>query len=267
MRVDERLVREALAEDLDMAGKLVMAGRVYLGEEKVAKPSDPCRPGFALSVRESKPYVSRGALKLLRAIDAFDLSVDSKVCIDVGASTGGFTDVMLRGGARCVYAVDVGYGLLDWKIRNDARVRVMERTNARFLKKADFDPAPSFGATDVSFISLKAVLPAVLPLLTGEDARFVALIKPQFEAVKELVRGGVVADPDVHADVIGRIVRFVDEMGWRPERLAFSPIRGAKGNAEFLLLISRASPGGTRVTDEDIRSVAAACHAHFFMVS
>ncbi|MDO4573497.1 MAG: TlyA family RNA methyltransferase, partial [Clostridia bacterium] len=184
-RVDAALLSRGLVESLALARALVMEGRVYLGEEKVTKPSQAARPGLPLSVRgELSAYVSRGAHKLRRALEAFAIDVAGRVCIDVGASTGGFTDVMLRQGAACVYAVDVGYGQLHWRLRSDPRVRVLERTNARFLKREMFAPAPSFGATDVSFISLKAVLPSALAVL-APGGRFVALIKPQFEAKRE----------------------------------------------------------------------------------
>lgn len=263
MRADEQLIKQALADSLDMARSLVMEGRVYQGEVRIDKPSQTIRPGASLTVREGKRYVSRGAWKLIKALDMFSIRIDGRVCLDVGASTGGFTDVMLRRDAARVYAVDVGYGLLDWKIRNDERVCVMERTNARFLSPEAFNPAPSFGATDVSFISLKAVLPAALSILTCEDARFVALVKPQFEAEAKLVKRGVVTDMQVHADVIGDIIAFTERIGWVSSGLTFSPIQGAKGNVEFLLLIERAASTRARVGDREVQSVVEACHNAF----
>ena len=164
------------------------------------------------------------------------------VCVDVGASTGGFTDVLLRAGAKHVYAVDVGYNLLDYRLRSDARVTAMERVNARFLRGEDFPERPSFGATDVSFISLKAVTRylrvAALSVLDGPNRRFVALVKPQFEAAREDVgEKGVVRDPQVHQRVLEEIISFVPTLGWRCAGLDFSPIRGPEGNIEFLLYI------------------------------
>ena len=251
MRVDEQMVALNLSDSLEMARRLVMEGRVYQGEERVAKPSDLVRRGFPLILREGRPYVSRGAKKLIKALDAFDISVESKVCVDIGASTGGFTDALLKRGAARVYAVDVGYGLLDWKLRNDARTVVMERTNARFLRPEQFDPPPSFGAADVSFISLKAIMPAAFSILAHEAA-CVALIKPQFEAKPEYVKKGVVRDRSVHEQVISDIARFVARAGWTPAKLIPSPIRGAKGNVEFLLLILPGETGAAGVTDEEI---------------
>lgn len=236
-RVDAALVNGGHCESLQMARALVMAGRVYLGENKVLKPSEPLTPGRPLSVRAARvPFVSRGGLKLQKALEVFGIEVRGAVCIDVGASTGGFTDVLLQSGAQRVYAVDVGYGQLDWRLRSDARVVVMERTNARFLRPEQFDVRPSFGATDVSFISLKAVLPSALSVLEGEHRRFVALIKPQFEAPQDKVGArGVVRDPQVHKEVIQGIVRFAPTIGWRAQALDFSPIAGPEGNVEFLL--------------------------------
>ena len=189
---------------------------------------------------ELDAYVSRGAHKLKKALDCFGIDVRDRVCLDVGASTGGFTDVMLRAGARRVYAVDVGYNLLDYRLRSDDRVVCMERTNARFIEPAQFDPRPSFGATDVSFISLKAVLPAALAVLEGEDAAFVALVKPQFEAEKDEVgEKGVVRDRAVHEKVLESVCGFIPTLGWRVAGLDFSPIRGPEGNIEFLVHIVR----------------------------
>ena len=194
------------------------------------------KPDERLRVRGAlDSYVSRGAHKLRRALEVFEIDLKNRVCVDVGASTGGFTDVMLRAGARQVYSVDVGYNLLDYRLRSDARVVCMERTNARFLKPEDFPERPDFGATDVSFISLKAVLPAALSVLRPGGC-FVALIKPQFEAPKEDVgEKGVVRDPVVHAQVLRDITEFVPTLGWRVNGLDFSPIRGPEGNIEFLL--------------------------------
>jgi 23S rRNA (cytidine1920-2'-O)/16S rRNA (cytidine1409-2'-O)-methyltransferase len=189
--------------------------------------------------------------------------VDGKVCLDVGASTGGFTDVMLRRGARRVYSVDVGYGRLDWRLRSDQRVTGMERTNGRFLRPEMVPEAPEFGATDVSFISLKAILPAALPLLSG-DARFVALIKPQFEAPRDQVGPrGVVRDPAVHRAVIADVAACVEGLGFRAAGLDFSPITGPEGNVEFLLYICRRNGAQSAVDAARIDQAVSAAYDKF----
>lgn len=240
-RADEALLADLNLESIALARALIMEGRVMAGDRKILRPSETLKPGEALRVRgELSAYVSRGAHKLKKALDVFGVDLTGAVCVDVGASTGGFTDVMLRAGARRVYAVDVGYNLLDYRLRRDERVVCMERTNARFLTPEAFDPRPTFGATDVSFISLKAVLPAALNVLDGDDARFVALVKPQFEAEREAVGArGVVRDPAVHARVLYGIVDFVPTLGWDVAGLDYSPIRGSEGNIEFLLFLVR----------------------------
>lgn len=240
-RADEALYSDLNLESIELARALIMEGRVMAGDRKILRASEPIREGDVLRVRgELDAYVSRGAHKLKKALEVFNIDLNGQVCVDVGASTGGFTDVMLRAGARRVYAVDVGYNLLDYRLRRDERVVCMERTNARFLESSAFDPRPTFGATDVSFISLKAVLPAALSVLEGENTRFVALVKPQFEAAKEEVgEKGVVRDPAVHAKVLRDIVDFVPTLGWAVSGLDYSPIRGPEGNIEFLLALRR----------------------------
>ncbi len=236
-RADEALYNDLNLESLQLARALIMEGRVMAGDRKILRASETLREGDVLRVRgELDAYVSRGAHKLKKALEVFDIDLTGAVCLDVGASTGGFTDVMLRRGARRVYSVDVGYNLLDYRLRRDRRVVCMERTNARLLSPEDFDPRPSFGATDVSFISLKAVLPAVLPVLEGDDARFVALIKPQFEAARDEVGDkGVVRDRRTHEKVLADITAFVPTLGWQVAGLDYSPIRGPEGNIEFLM--------------------------------
>ena len=236
-RADEALYESLNLESIALARALIMEGRVMAGDRKIKTASEMVRPEEEMRVKGMlDAYVSRGAHKLKKALEVFNLDLKEKVCVDVGASTGGFTDVMLRAGAAHVYCVDVGYNLLDYKIRSDARVTALERTNARFLTREHFDALPEFGATDVSFISLKAVLPAVLPLLQGEKREFVALVKPQFEAAKEDVgEKGVVRDPQVHRRVLEDIIDFVPTIGWIVDGLDFSPIRGPEGNIEFLI--------------------------------
>ena len=215
-RADEALMEQLALEKIELARALIMEGRVMSGDRKILRASEMIGLEEKLRVRgEIDSYVSRGAHKLKRAIEVFGLDLNGKTCIDVGASTGGFTDVMLRAGAKKVYSVDVGYNLLDYRLRRDERVVAMEKTNARFLKPEDFPDHPEFGATDVSFISLKAVLPAALSVLQP-GSRFVALIKPQFEAAKEDVGAkGVVRDPEVHRRVLEDILAFVPSTGWR----------------------------------------------------
>ena len=235
-RADAALMEQLNLESLELARALIMEGRVMSGDRKILRASEMLKPEERLRVRgELDSYVSRGAHKLRRALEAFNIDLRGQFCVDVGSSTGGFTDVMLRAGAARVYSVDVGYNLLDYRLRSDARVVCMERTNARFLKAENFDPRPSFGATDVSFISLKAILPAALASL-APGGRFVALVKPQFEAPKEDVgEKGVVRDPAVHERVLREITEFVPTLGWRVAGLDFSPIRGPEGNIEFLM--------------------------------
>jgi len=236
-RADEALYEDLNLESLALARALIMEGRVLAGDRKILRAGDWVKPEEVLRVRGAlDAYVSRGAHKLRKALEVFQIDLRDRVCVDVGASTGGFTDVMLRAGASRVYAVDVGYNLLDYRLRSDSRVTCMERTNARFLSAGDFQPRPSFGATDVSFISLRAVLPAALAVLEGEDRRFVALVKPQFEAEKaDVGEKGVVRERRVHRQVLEDIAAFIPEIGWQIEGMDFSPIRGPEGNIEFLL--------------------------------
>lgn len=239
-RADEALYEDLKLESITLARALIMEGRVMAGDRKILRASETVREGDVLRVRgELNPFVSRGAHKLKKALEVFKIDLKDRVCVDVGSSTGGFTDVMLRYGAQRVYAVDVGYNLLDYRLRSDPRVVSMERTNARFLKPEDFDVRPSFGATDVSFISLKAVLPAALTVLEGEGRCFVALVKPQFEADKaDVGEKGVVRERRVHVQVLRDITAFVPTLGWRVAGLDYSPIRGPEGNIEFLMLLS-----------------------------
>lgn len=236
-RADVALFDDLNLESMELARALIMEGRVLAGDRKILNASEMVKDGEVMRVKGKQldAYVSRGAHKLKKALEVFDIDLSGKVCVDVGASTGGFTDVMLRAGAEHVYCVDVGYNLLDYRLRSDVRVTALERTNARFLTQEHFSQAPEFGATDVSFISLKAVLPAVLPLLTGKR-EFVALIKPQFEAPRENVgEKGVVRDPQVHARVLGDMLDFVKTLPWAAAGLDYSPIKGPEGNIEFLL--------------------------------
>ena len=261
-RVDVALVERGLAASREKAQALVMSGVVYIGETKVEKASLTVAPEDELIVRQTGTgYVSRGALKLEKGLKVFGVDATGVVAMDLGASTGGFTDVLLQNGAAHVYAIDVGYGQLDWKLRNDPRVTVMERTNARYLTPEDLPLRPTLGVMDVSFISITKILPAAAAIL-GEDGAFISLIKPQFEAGRERVgKKGVVRDPQVHRDVILEILRFIEtEMGWQAQALSFSPITGPEGNIEFLVHILPAARATHRVTQEEVVQVVAAAH-------
>ena len=254
-RADEALYEALNLESMALARALIMEGRAFAGERKLCSVAETVRPDEILRVKGLlNPYVSRGAYKLKRALEVFDITLEDRVCVDIGSSTGGFTDIMLRNGAQRVYCVDVGYNLLDWRIRSDSRVMVMERTNARFLTSESFDQPPEFGATDVSFISLKLILPAVLPLLRA-GAGFVALVKPQFEAAKEDVgEKGVVRSRDVHRGVLEDILSFMDSTQWKPVGLATSPIRGQEGNAEFLLYLKKKTAPQEAISEDAIQA-------------
>ena len=260
-RADVTLVKRGLSESREKAQALIMAGLVYMGEVRVDKPSDRVSSSDELTVRDAgHRYVSRGALKLQKGLAVFSVSPAGRICLDIGASTGGFTDVLLQGGAARVYAVDVGYGQLDWRLRGDSRVVVMERTNARHLTPANFPERPNLAVMDVSFISITKILPAAAVIL-GDTGEFVTLVKPQFEAGRERVgKKGVVRDPEVHKDVICSILYFVrEEMGWHPAGLSWSPIRGPEGNIEFLLhILPRGENLG--VTEEEVFHVVQEAH-------
>ncbi len=237
-RVDQLLLDRGLVESRSRAQALVMAGLVFSGERRIDKPGTAIPEDSRLELRgQDHPWVSRGGLKLAKALERFAIDPAGRVAIDVGASTGGFTDVLLAHGAARVYAVDVGHGQLAWKLRNDPRVVVLERTNARFLT-ADIIPEPvDMVVCDASFIGLETVLPAAMAL-TRPGAVLAALIKPQFEVGKGRVgKGGVVREPELHAEVCERIRAWLAAMpGWRVEGLTESPILGPEGNKEFLIV-------------------------------
>ena len=265
-RADEALYEDLNLESLQLARALIMEGRVMAGDRKILRASETLREGETLRVRGAlDAWVSRGAHKLRKAVEVFDLNLKDRVCVDIGASTGGFTDVMLRNGACRVYSVDVGYNLLDYRLRSDERVVCMERTNARFLKPEDFSPRPTFGATDVSFISLKAVLPAALPVLAGENRLFVALIKPQFEADKaDVGEKGVVRERRVHEQVLHDITDFIPTLGWQVCGLDYSPIRGPEGNIEFLMLIAPGQEFSANVKNWSVDVTIERAYDNFF---
>ena len=236
-RVDQLLVERGLAESRTKAQALILAGLVYAGDRRIDKAGDRLAAEAALAVKgRDHPWVSRGGVKLAHALDHFGIDVSGRIALDIGASTGGFTDVLLARGARQVYAVDVGHGQLAWKLRQDPRVVVRERVNARVLTREQIPEAVEIITCDVSFIGLTTVLPAPLALAAAHAA-LVALVKPQFEAGREFVgKGGVVRDPAVHSSVCDRAAAWLGaQPGWAVEGVVESPILGAEGNREFLL--------------------------------
>ncbi|MBQ7876019.1 MAG: TlyA family RNA methyltransferase [Clostridia bacterium] len=239
-RLDLYLVEEGLCPSREMAKSLIMAGKVFVNNQRSDKAGDQIGEKDKVEVRgETLKYVSRGGLKLEKAMATFPINLENKVCMDIGASTGGFTDCMLQNGAGKVFAVDVGYGQLAWKLRCDERVVNMERTNIRFVTKEQIETLLDFASIDVAFISLKLVLPVAYNLLK-DGGEVVALIKPQFEAGRENVgKKGVVRDINVHKDVVKNITAFAQELGFAVEGLDFSPIRGPEGNIEYLMYASK----------------------------
>lgn len=236
VRADLALVERGLAESRTRAQALIMAGLVYVGERRVEKPGDVLPEGAALELRgQDHPWVSRGGVKLAHGLDQFGLSPEGRGCLDIGASTGGFTDVLLARGAVRVHAVDVGHGQLAWKLRHDPRVHVMERCNARALDQAQVGGRAAALVCDASFIGLRTVLPAPLALL-DPGAWAVALIKPQFEVGPAIAKGGVVRDAGVHARVCDEIAAWWAGLpGWRVLGVVPSPLLGPEGNREFLI--------------------------------
>ncbi|MBQ9251798.1 MAG: TlyA family RNA methyltransferase [Clostridia bacterium] len=260
-RVDAALVNRGLFPSREKAQAAIMAGQVYIGERKILKASEGIQPEEEFVLRRPVvEYVSRGALKLEKAIRVFEADFQDKVVLDIGASTGGFTDVSLRSGAKHVYAVDVGYGQLDWMLRNDERVTVMERTNARYLKPSDFPVQPQITVMDVSFISIRLILPVAAEIM-GKKGVFYTLIKPQFEAGREKVgKKGVVREAATHTEVVAGIISFAETFGWRVVRIDYSPITGPEGNIEFLAEI-RPREDDTPLIDElEIQKMVAAAH-------
>ena len=233
-------MQQGLAESREKAKGLIMAGQVMVDERKIEKPGQLIPSNAVVSIKgPNQPYVSRGGLKLEAALDHFSIRVENKIIMDVGASTGGFTDCLLKRGVKRVIAVDVGYGQLDWKIRQDPRVRIMERTNIRYLQPEALEERVQGAVIDVSFISLKLVIPPVSRLLTDE-AFIVALIKPQFEVGKGQVgKGGVVRDPGLHSKVISDLENFFLEQSWEIIGHITSPLLGPKGNKEFFICLRR----------------------------
>jgi 23S rRNA (cytidine1920-2'-O)/16S rRNA (cytidine1409-2'-O)-methyltransferase len=242
-RVDQLLVQRGLVKDIDEAGRLVMAGRVRCRGQVIIKPSEIVSSQDEIQLVQSPPFVSRGGEKLQAAFDDFPVSVQDVVCADVGASTGGFTDCLLQHGAARVYAIDVGYGLLDWKLRNDPRVILLERTNARELKKLPEEV--EFISADVSFISLKRIFPVMAHWYREGVGQALVLIKPQFEASREeSARGaGVILDPEVHSRVLQEVLEYAFREGFLTRGLIRSPLLGPAGNQEFIAWLAYQQSG------------------------
>ena len=257
-RLDILLVKRGLAESREKAKAVIMSGIVYVDGQKEDKAGQTFADTANIEVRGSTlKYVSRGGLKLEKSMECFDVSVKDKVCMDIGASSGGFTDCMLQNGAKKVYAVDVGHGQLAWKLRNDTRVVVMEKTNIRYVKPEDIGESIDFASIDVSFISLSKVLPAAYNLL-GERGEIVALIKPQFEAGREKVgKKGVVREKSTHIEVIQNCFAYAKENGFFVRELEFSPVKGPEGNIEYLYHLVKS---GDIDSDIDIEAVVNTAH-------
>lgn len=250
-RLDVLLVQQGLATSRELAKAYIMAGNVYVDGQKEDKAGTKVAVNASLEVKGNQmKYVSRGGYKLEKAVDAFGISLDGKICLDIGASTGGFTDCMLQNGASKVYAIDVGYGQFAWKLRNDERVVCLEKTNVRYVTHEQVPDEGDFASIDVSFISLTKVLPAVLGVL-GEKGQLVCLIKPQFEAGREKVgKKGVVRDINVHKEVIEMIANYVRAQNLGILGLSFSPIKGPEGNIEYLIYLDKSQAG---MTEEEVQ--------------
>ncbi|WP_026653187.1 TlyA family RNA methyltransferase [Butyrivibrio proteoclasticus] len=251
-RLDVLLVNRGLVSSREKAKSLIMAGDVFVNGQREDKPGTTFEEAkiTSLEVRgDTLPYVSRGGLKLEKAVNTFPLTLEGKTCMDIGASTGGFTDCMLQNGAVKVYSVDVGHGQLDWKLRSDDRVICMEKTNFRYMVRDDIQDDLDFASCDVSFISLTKILIPARKLLKDEG-EMVCLIKPQFEAGKDKVgKKGVVRDPKVHEEVIRKIIDFVDIVGFKVLGLEFSPIKGPEGNIEYLIYLRKDPSRNAEVQD------------------
>lgn len=259
-RLDVLLVEQGLADSREKAKAIIMSGIVYVDNNKEDKAGTTFEETARIEVRgNTLKYVSRGGLKLEKAMNNFGVTLEGKVCMDVGASTGGFTDCMLQNGAVKVYSVDVGHGQLAWKLRNDERVVCMEKTNIRYVTPDDIDDVIEFASIDVSFISLTKVLPAVRELMTP-DGEIVCLIKPQFEAGREKVgKKGVVRELSTHIEVVQMIVDYARANGFRTLHLSYSPIKGPEGNIEYLLHITKDE---SRENEEfDIRALVEESHS------
>ncbi len=252
-RLDELLVERGLFPSQNRAKAEILEGNVLVNGLVVDKAGKKVDQDVEVRIKKKSPYVSRGAYKLLKALNEFDVDLSEKVCVDLGASTGGFTQVMLERGAKKVYSVDVGYGQFSWKLRNDPKVVVMERTNARYLSRDAFEEKINFVSCDLSFISLKLVLPVVKSIL-AEEGESVCLIKPQFEAGRENLKKGVVRKSTVHVKVLNDVLNKCRSIGFKVKGLTFSPVKGPAGNIEFLVWLGFDT--GREVNAEEIVDLA-----------
>ena len=244
IRLDTAVFEKGLTDSREKAKALIMAGQIYVNNQKSDKPGTQVKTDDVIELRGEKlKYVSRGGLKLEKAVERFNFSLENKICADIGASTGGFTDCMLQNNALKVYAIDVGYGQLAWKLRTDTRVVNLERTNFRYVTKSEIPDALEFCSVDVSFISLSIIIP-IMKTLMKENGEAVCLIKPQFEAGREKVgKKGVVRDPEVHIEVIEKIICVAQNEGFSVLNLDYSPIKGPEGNIEYLIHLRNDNKG------------------------
>lgn len=259
-RLDAELVARGIIQSREQAKAAIMAGQVYVNNQKADKAGEQVTAEDKIEFRgENLKYVSRGGLKLEKAMELYGFKLDNKICMDVGASTGGFTDCMLQKGATKVYSIDVGYGQLAWKLRQDERVVNLERTNVRYITNEQVPDTVDFVSIDVSFISLGLVIPVLVPFLSDE-AMMVCLVKPQFEAGKDKVgKHGVVRDPATHIEVLERAVGFAKNAGFGIVGLEFSPIKGPQGNIEYLMVLTRKEPE-LSVSSEEIKALVESSH-------
>lgn len=264
VRLDTLIVEKGLVPSREKAKRIIMCGNVYIDNQKVDKCGIKIDEEKEIEIRGNPlPYVSRGGLKLEKALQVFNIDVSNKVSVDIGASTGGFTDCLLKNGAKKVYAVDVGYGQLAWELRNDERVVNMERINARYLTDAQIHDKADIVTIDVSFISLKLILPAAVNLMKPEGV-IICLIKPQFEAGKEQVgKKGVVKDENIHIDVIEKVINYAWDLKLKTVGLSFSPIKGPEGNIEYLACMKKRNNEHEYINNisiETIKEVVKASH-------
>ena len=259
-RLDVELVSRGIIQSRERAKAEIMAGKVYVNGQKADKAGELVTPEDNIEFRgEQLKYVSRGGLKLEKAMEIYGFNLEGKVCMDVGASTGGFTDCMLQSGASRVYSVDVGYGQLAWSLRQNDKVINLERTNIRYITKEQIPDIIDFVSIDVSFISLGLVIP-VLPQFLADNAMMVCLVKPQFEAGREKVgKHGVVRDPATHIEVLERAVGFAKKSGFGIVGIEFSPIKGPQGNIEYLMVLTRKDPS-LSVSGDEIKKLVESSH-------
>ena len=260
-RLDVLVVNKGLAPSREKAKALIMAGQIFVNEQREDKPGSTFPEDAQITLHgETLKYVSRGGLKLEKAMEVFPIDLSEKICMDIGASTGGFTDCMLQNGAAKVYAVDVGYGQFAWKLRTDPRVVCMEKTNIRYVSHDEVPEELDFASCDVSFISLSKVLPAAAGLIKDEG-EMVCLIKPQFEAGREKVgKKGVVRDPKVHREVIEQVFSYALANGFAILGLSFSPVKGPEGNIEYLVHLKKTKDAALRLEDTSPEDVVAKAH-------